>query len=125
MKLVPILGAAVIVGLLLQIYLGFSASGGAISQSIHVGIGLVGLAIAIAFVALAFRSKSATMASKVTMVVFLVLVLAQTYLGFSVMTGASRFTTFHTLTGIGVLVVALVAAGITARRRPSPPKPPM
>lgn len=118
MKIVPILGAAVIVGLLLQIYLGFSVAGGALSQSIHIAIGLVGLAIAVAFVALSLRSKTATKASKITMIVFLILVLAQTWLGFSVMTGSGSLATSHTYTGIAVLAVALVAAGITARRKP-------
>lgn len=118
MKIVPILGAAVIVGLLLQIYLGFSTAGGALGQSIHIAMGFVGLAVAVAFVVLALRSKTATKASKITMIVFLILVLAQAWLGFSAMTGSGRLATSHTYTGIAVLIVALIAAGITARRKP-------
>ena len=119
MKILPVLGGAVIIGLLLQIFLGFLVPGESTNSAIHIVLGFAGLIVAIAFVAIALRSKTATMASKITMIIFLALVIAQTWLGFSVMTGNGNLETSHMYAAFAILVVALAAAGITARR-PAP-----
>jgi len=112
MKIFPVLGAAVLFGLILQIILGFS---GAAYSTVHTYLGLAGVALAILFVIAALRSKTATKASKITMLIFLVLVLSQTYLGFTVMT-TNTLRTSHLYTAFMILIVALAAAAITARR---------
>ena len=112
MKIVPVLGAMVLFGLILQIILGFI---GEAYSSIHLYLGFAGVALAILFVIAALRSKTATKVSKITMFIFLVLVLSQTYLGFAVMT-TDTLRTSHLYTAFTILIVALAAAGITARR---------
>lgn len=115
MKIVPVLGALVLFGIILQIILGFAGEG---YSSLHIPIGLAGTAFAVLFVAVSLRSKTATRATKITMLIFLILVLSQTYLGFTVMT-TNTLRTSHLYTGFAILIVALAAAGITARRAPS------
>jgi hypothetical protein len=112
MKIVPVLGAMVLFGLILQIILGFI---GEAYSSIHTYLGFAGVALAILFVIAALRSKTATKVSKITMFIFLVLVLSQTYLGFTVMT-TDTLRTSHLYTAFTILIIALAAAGITARR---------
>ena len=113
MKIIPVLGALVLFGLILQIILGFA--GGAYS-SIHIPLGFAGVGFAVLLVATALRSKTATRWSKITMAIFLVLVLSQTYLGYGVMTTDTLHNS-HTYTAFTILIVGLAAAGITARRR--------
>jgi hypothetical protein len=113
MKIVPVLGALVLLGLIVQIIIGFI---GETYSSIHTILGFAGAAVAILFVIVALKSKTATKVSKTIMFVFLVLVLSQTYLGFTVMT-TDTLRTSHLYTAFTILIVALAAAGITARRK--------
>jgi len=83
MRIIPVLGALVLFGLILQIVLGFA---GEAYSSIHIPLGFAGMAFAVLFVAATSRSKTATRASKITMAIFIILVLSQTYLGYTVMT---------------------------------------
>ena len=112
MKIVPVLGAMVLFGLILQIVVGFI---GEAYSSVHISLGFAGVALAILFGVAALKSKTATKASKIAMLIFLVLVLSQTYLGFTVMT-TNTLRTSHLYTAFTILIVALAAAGITARR---------
>ncbi|MBM3898216.1 MAG: hypothetical protein FJ358_06825 [Thaumarchaeota archaeon] len=113
MKIVPVLGASVLLGLIVQIIIGFI---GGIYSSLHTFLGFAGIAFAVLFVVIALRSKKATKTSRITMLVFLALVLSQTYLGFTVLT-TNTLRTSHLYTAFTILIVAIAAAGITARRR--------
>jgi len=62
MRIIPVLGALVLFGLILQIILGFA---GDAYSSIHIPLGFAGMAFAVLFVAAAFRSKTTTRASKI------------------------------------------------------------
>ena len=106
MKRIPVLGALVLFGLILQIILGFA---GEAYSSIHIPLGFAGVGFTVLLVATAFRSEAATRGSKITMAIFLVLVASQTYLGYAVMTTDTLHNS-HMNTAFTILIVGLVAA---------------
>jgi hypothetical protein len=74
----------------------------------------------VALVAIAFRAKTATIYSKITIVVLTVIVIAQVYLGFQLLGGAEALVASHEATALVIVLLSLLMGGITfssARRQ--------
>ena len=113
-KIAPILGTLVLVGAVIQVLIGFQVAADVASlRGIHMLFGIMGLALVIALVAIAFRAKTATIHSKITIVVLALIVLGQVYLGFQLLGGAETLVPSHEATAFGVVLLSLVMGGIT------------
>ncbi len=114
LKLIPVLGTVVLLGAVVQLILGFVVAGGMDSLvGVHILFGIVGLALVIALAAIAFRAKTATLYSKLTMIILTIVVLAQVGLGFQLLGGAESLTLPHEANGFVVIILSLLMGGIT------------
>jgi len=114
LKLVPVLGTVVLIGAVVQFILGFVVAGGMDSLvGVHVLFGIVGLALVIALLVIAFRAKTATVYSKLTMIILTIVVLAQVGLGFQLLGAAENLALSHEANGFVVIILSLLVGGIT------------
>jgi hypothetical protein len=115
------LGTVVLLGAVVQLILGFVVASGMDSLvGVHILFGIVGLALVIALAAIAFRAKTATLYSKLTMIILTLVVLAQAGLGFQLFSGAEGLALPHEANGLVVIILSLLMGGITfwsAKRR--------
>jgi hypothetical protein len=115
------LGTVVLLGAVVQLILGFVVAGGMDSLvGVHILFGIVGLALVIALAAIAFRAKTATLYSKLTVIILTLVVLAQAGLGFQLLSGAEGLALPHEANGLVVIILSLLMGGITfwsAKRR--------
>jgi hypothetical protein len=121
LKPIPVLGTVVLLGAVVQLVLGFVVAGGMDSLvGIHILFGIVGLALVIALAVIAFRAKTATLYSKLTIIILTIVVLAQIGLGFQLLSGAESLVLPHEANGLVVIILSLLMGGITfwsAQRR--------
>jgi hypothetical protein len=121
MKLIPVLGTLVLLGAIVQIVLGFQLAADVDAvRGIHVLLGIAGLILVIGLGVVAFRSKAATIYSKATISVLLVVVIAQLGLGSQLLGGTDSLAVVHEANGFLVLLLSLLMGGITfssAKRR--------
>ena len=114
LKLVPVLGTVVLLGAVVQLILGFVVAGGMDSLvGVHILFGIVGLALVVALAAIAFRAKTATLYSKLAMIILTIVVLAQVGLGFQLLSGAKSLALSHEANGFVVIILSLLVGGIT------------
>jgi hypothetical protein len=114
LKPVPILGTIVLIGAIIQLILGFVVAGGMDALvGIHVVLGIAGLVLVVALAAIAFRSKAATLYSKITIVILTIVVIAQVALGLQLYNGAQELAVSHEANGFVVIILALLMGGIT------------
>ena len=114
LKPIPILGTVVLLGAVVQLILGFVLAGDMDSLvGVHILFGIVGLALVIALAAIAFRAKTATLYSKLTMIILTLVVLAQVGLGFQLLSGAESLALPHEANGLVVIILSLLMGGIT------------
>jgi heme/copper-type cytochrome/quinol oxidase subunit 4 len=114
LKPVPVLGTVVLLGAVVQLILGFVVAGGMDSLvGVHVLFGLVGLALVIVLAAIAFRAKTATIYSKLAMIILTIVVLAQVGLGVQLLSGAESLALSHEANGFVVVILSLLVGGIT------------
>ncbi|MGA2789861.1 MAG: hypothetical protein ABSF00_03715 [Candidatus Bathyarchaeia archaeon] len=114
LKPVPVLGTVVLLGAIVQLILGFVVSGGMDSLvGVHVLFGLVGLALVIVLAVIAFRAKTATLYSKLAMVILTIVVLAQVGLGLQLLSGTESLMLSHEANGFVVVILSLLVGGIT------------
>ena len=114
LKPIPVLGTVVLVGAVVQLILGFVVAGGMDSLvGVHILFGIVGLALVIVLAAIAFRTKTATLYSKLAMVILTIVVLAQVGLGFQLLSGAESLALSHEANGFVVIILSLLVGGIT------------
>ena len=114
MKLVPVLGTVVLLGAVVQFILGFVVAGGMDSLvGVHILFGIVGLALVIALLAIAFRAKTATLYSKLAMIILTIVVLAQVGLGLQLLSGTESLILSHEANGFVVVILSLLTGGIT------------
>jgi len=114
LKLIPVLGTVVLLGAVVQLILGFVVTGGMDSLvGVHILFGIVGLALVVALAAIAFRAKTATIYSKLTIIILTIVVLAQVGLGFQLLSGAESLTLLHEANGFVVIILSLLVGGIT------------
>ena len=113
-KIVPVLGTLVLIGAVIQVLIGFQVAADVAGlRGIHMLFGLMGLALIIALVAIAFRVKTATIYSRITIVVLALIVLGQVYLGFQLLGGAETLVASHEATAFGIVLLSLLMGGIT------------
>jgi len=114
LKIVPILGTAVLIGAVVQVILGTQVADGARNLvGVHLVLGLVGLVLVAGLAVIAFRSKPASIYSKVIMVILTLLVLLQLGMGFQLLEGAESFAVTHEANGYLIVVLAIAMGGIT------------
>lgn len=114
LKPVPILGTIVLVGAVIQLALGFVVAGGMDALvGVHILLGIAGLILVIALAAIAFRAKTATLYSKLTIIILTIVVLAQVGLGYQLFNGADNLALSHEANGFVVVILALLMGGIT------------
>ena len=121
MKTVPVLGTFVLVGAVIQLILGFVVAGGMDSLvGIHMVFGVLGLILVIALAAIAFRTKTATLYSKIAITILTLVVIAQVGLGVQLLNGADELAVSHEANGVVIIIFSLLMGGITfwsARRK--------
>jgi hypothetical protein len=114
LKPVPVLGTVVLLGAVVQLILGFVVAGGMDSLvGVHILFGIVGLALVIALLVIAIRTKTATLYSKLAMVILTIVVLAQVGLGVQLLGGAESLALSHEANGFVVIILSLLVGGIT------------
>lgn len=114
-KLVPVLGTLVLLGAIVQVVFGFQVAGGSeMLRGPHILFGLIGLIFVIALAAIAFRTKTSTVYSKITITILAVVVLLQIVLGFQLLGGAEAMVTSHEANGFLVVLLSVVMGGITS-----------
>lgn len=113
-RYVPILGTAVLIGAIIQLFLGFQVSADVLSlRDIHMGVGILGVILVIALTVLAFRAKPPVIYPKITMTILTVLVIIQVGLGFQLLSGVEAMIVFHEVAGFLIVLLALLTGGIT------------
>jgi len=121
LKTVPVLGTIVLVGAVIQLILGFVVAGGMDSLvGIHMVFGVLGLILVIALAAIAFRTKTATLYSKIAITILTLVVIAQVGLGVQLLNGADELAVSHEANGVVIIIFSLLMGGITfwsARRK--------
>jgi len=122
-KFVPVLGTVVLVGVIVQIVLGLQITDAGIDSFIgpHILIGVLGLILVITLAITAFRTKTATIYSKLIITILTIVVLLQAALGLQLYQGAEAMMTSHEANGFLILILTLVMGTITmmsARKRP-------
>ena len=123
MKLAPLLGTVALVGVVVQVILGLEITGAGMDSLImtHVLIGILGLVIIIVLAVMAFRVKTATIYSKLTITILTIVVLLQLGLGFQLLQGADAMITSHEANGFLILILTVAMGAVTmqsARKRP-------
>ena len=123
MKLAPLLGTVALVGVIVQVILGLEITGAGIDSLImpHVLIGVLGLVIIIVLAIMAFRMKTATIYSKLIILVLSIVVLLQVGLGFQLLQGADAMIISHEANGFLILILTIVMGAVTmqtARKHP-------
>jgi len=114
LKPIPVLGTIVLLGAIVQLILGFVVAGGMDSLvRVHILFGFVGLALVIALLVIAFRTKTATLYSKLAMIILVIVVLAQVGLGLQLLGGAENLALSHEANGFVVIILSLLTGGIT------------
>ncbi|HMK83414.1 MAG TPA: hypothetical protein VK503_06830 [Candidatus Bathyarchaeia archaeon] len=116
-KIVPILGTIVLLGVIVQLVLGFQIADAGARNLItpHLMIGILGLALVAILTIVSFRAASATIHSKLMMTVLTILVLVQVFVGFQLLRGFESYVVLHESIGLLVLILALVTGIVTMR----------
>jgi hypothetical protein len=114
-KPVPILGTLVLLGAIVQVVFGFQvAANSEILRLPHITFGLIGFILVIALAAIAFRTKTSTLYSKIAISILAIVVLLQVALGFLLLNGTKGILTYHETNGFLIIAVSLVMGGITS-----------
>lgn len=113
-KYTPILGTLVLIGAIIQLFLGFQVAADVLSlRDMHMGVGILGLILVIALTVLAFKAKTSTIYSRITMTILTIIVLLQIVLGFQVLSGVEAMVVSHEETGFLIVLLALLTGGVT------------
>ena len=123
MKFAPLLGTIALVGVVVQVILGLEITGAGVDSLImpHVLIGILGLLIIIVLAVTAFRTKTATIYSRLIITVLTIVILLQVGLGFQLLQGADAMIPSHEANGFLILILTVAMGAVTmhsARRRP-------
>ena len=111
MKPVPILGTLVLLGAIVQVVFGFQVAADVEAfRGVHILFGIVGLVLVAVLAVIAFRSKSASIYSKLIIVVLAIVVLLQVGLGLQLLGGAESLVVSHEANGL-LIVVSFLGDG--------------
>jgi len=114
LKFTPVLGILVLIGSVVQVVLGYQVAGEAGNLvAVHILIGIIGLVLVAAFAAIAFKVRSATVYSKITMTVLALIVLVQVVTGFQLLSGAETLVLSHQANAFLIVILSLLTGGIT------------
>lgn len=115
MKLVPILGTVVLVGVIVQIVAGLQITGAGVDSYIgpHILIGVLGLVLVVILAITAFRVKTSTFYSKLIITILTIVVLLQVGLGLQLLQGDETMIVSHEANGFLVLLLTLIMGTVT------------
>ena len=116
-KIVPVLGTVVMLGVIVQLVLGFQIADAEAKNLIgpHLMIGILGLILVLILSIISFRTASATIHSKLVMTILTILVLLQVLLGFQLLRGFESLVASHEAIGFLILILTLVTGALTMR----------
>ena len=125
MKLAPLLGTVALVGVIVQVIIGLEITGAGVDSLTmpHVLIGILGLVIIIVLAVTAFRTKTATIYSKLIITILTLVILLQVGMGFQLLQGADEMIISHEANGFLILILTIAMGAVTmasARKRPQP-----
>jgi len=111
------IGTIVLLGVIVQLVLGFQIAGAGAKNLIgaHLLIGILGLVLVVILSIVSFRTASATIHSKLIMTTVTLLVLFQVFLGFQLLRGVESYVVSHEAIGVLILILTLVTGAITMR----------
>jgi hypothetical protein len=113
-KFVPVLGTIVLIAVVVQLILGFQVAADVPGlRDIHVVIGILGIVLVLSLVGFAFKSKTGTVYSKITMIVLTLVVAVQIGLGYQLLEGAKELLISHEVGGFLILLLSLLTGGLT------------
>jgi hypothetical protein len=113
-KPVPILGTLVLLGAIVQIVFGFQVVADVEAfRGVHILFGIVGLVLVAVLAVIAFRSKSASIYSKLIIVVLTIVVLLQVGLGLQLLGGEEGLVVSHEMNGFLIVFLSLAMGGVT------------
>jgi hypothetical protein len=115
--MVPVLGTVVMLGVIVQLVLGFQIADAEAKNLIgpHLMIGILGLVLVVILSIISFRTASATIHSKLVMTILTILVLLQVFLGFQLLRGFESLVASHEAIGFLILILTLVTGALTMR----------
>lgn len=96
------------------------AGGSEALRGTHILLGIIGLILVIALTVIAFRAKTATVYSKLTITILTIVVLVQVGMGFQLLGGAEGLVLSHEANGFVIIILSLLMGGMTfwsARRQ--------
>jgi len=125
LKLAPLLGTVALVGVIVQVIIGLEITGAGVDSLTmpHVLIGILGLVIIIVLAVTAFRTKTATIYSKLIITILTLVILLQVGMGFQLLQGADEMIISHEANGFLILILTIAMGAVTmasARKRPQP-----
>ena len=113
-KPIPVLGTLVLLGAIVQIVFGFQVAADVEAfRGVHILFGIVGLVLVAVLAVIAFRSKSASIYSKLIIVVLTIVVLLQVGLGFQLLGGSESLVVSHEANGLLIVMFSLAMGGVT------------
>jgi hypothetical protein len=113
-KLVPILGTIVLLGAILQVFLGFQVAADVQGlRDIHMGVGILGLVLVMGLAVLAFKARTGVVYSKITMPILVIIVLVQIIIGFALLQQNDALLFSHEANAFLILALSLLTGGVT------------
>ncbi len=89
LKFTSVFGILVLIDSVVHVLLGYQFAGEAGNLvAVHIFIGIIGLVLVAALAAIAFKVRSATVYSKITMTVLVLIVLVQVVTGFQLLSSS-------------------------------------
>jgi hypothetical protein len=113
-KLVPILGTIVLLGAILQVFMGFQVAADVQGlRDIHMGVGILGLVLVMGLAVLAFKAKVGVVYSKITMTILVIIVLLQIIIGFALLQQNDALLFSHEVNAFLIVALSLLTGGVT------------
>jgi hypothetical protein len=113
-KLVPILGTIVLLGAILQVFLGFQVAADVQGlHDIHMGVGIFGFVLVMGLAVLAFKARTGVVYSKITMTILVIIVLVQIIMGFAPLQQNDTLLFSHEANAFLIVALSLLTGGVT------------
>jgi hypothetical protein len=113
-KLVPIIGTIVLLGAIVQVFLGFQVAADVQGlRDIHMGVGFFGFVLVMGLAVLAFRARTGVVYSKITMTILVMIVLVQIIMGFALLQQNDALLFSHEANAFLIVALSLLTGGVT------------
>ena len=113
MRIIPVIGGLVILGVVVQLLLGYSLGSASYLRNLHTILGIIGLTVIAGLAALAITRGTASNASRIVMALLTLFVASQVWLGVQRLGGGSYLAASHQYTGLVILGLVTIQAFIS------------